>query len=131
MRNCSRRSGRARTGTPNSICVFTSRASGGSSNAIPSGRDSSSPSLASAIAFRRRSNRMPPPWLPRARPGSPGEPDRGGTRAWLLWFGVLVLLTVGMLQVQHSLHAAHVALAYLLVVLGASASGGRVLGLTL
>jgi two-component system sensor histidine kinase KdpD len=54
----------------------------------------------------------------------------GGERAWLAWFAVLALVTVGMLRVQSSLHEAHVALAYLLVVLGASASGGRVLGLT-
>jgi two-component system sensor histidine kinase KdpD len=58
------------------------------------------------------------------------EPHMGGERAWLAWFAVLALVTVGMLRVQSSLHEAHVALAYLLVVLGASASGGRVLGLT-
>jgi two-component system, OmpR family, sensor histidine kinase KdpD len=36
-----------------------------------------------------------------------------------------------MVRVRDSLHEAHVALAYLLVVLGVSASGGRLLGLTL
>ena len=72
-----------------------------------------------------------PPWLLRARQLFTGESNRGVRRAWLLWFGVLALVTVAMLQVQDSLHEAHVALAYLLVVLGASASGGRVLGLTL
>src|SRR5512132_159857 len=72
-----------------------------------------------------------PSWLPRARQMVTGDSNRGVRRAWALWFGVLALVTVGMLQVQRSLHEAHVALAYLLVVLGASALGGRVLGLTL
>jgi two-component system sensor histidine kinase KdpD len=49
----------------------------------------------------------------------------------MIWIGVLAVVTLAMLQVQRSLHEAHVALAYLLVVLGASASGGRILGLTL
>jgi len=50
---------------------------------------------------------------------------------WLLWLGALALVTAGMLPVRASLDEAHVALAYLLLVLGASASGGRALGLTL
>ncbi len=51
-------------------------------------------------------------------------------RAWLLWIGALTLVTAAMLGVRDALDGAHVALAYLLVVLGASASGGRMLGLT-
>ena len=72
-----------------------------------------------------------PSWFARARQALANEPHIGGERAWLAWFAVLALVTVGMLRVQGSLHEAHVTLAYLLVVLGASASGGRVLGLTL
>jgi two-component system, OmpR family, sensor histidine kinase KdpD len=45
--------------------------------------------------------------------------------------GALTVVTVAMLGVRDALDGAHVALAYLLVVLGASASGGRMLGLTL
>ena len=52
------------------------------------------------------------------------------TRHWAVWVGVLTLVTVALLRVRDSLHEAHVALAYLLVVLGASASGGRALGFT-
>jgi two-component system sensor histidine kinase KdpD len=72
-----------------------------------------------------------PSWFARARQALANEPRLGGQRAWLLWIAVLALVTLGMLGVQSSLREAHVALAYLLVVLGAGASGGRVLGLTL
>jgi two-component system sensor histidine kinase KdpD len=53
------------------------------------------------------------------------------TRDWLLWFGALALLTAAMLLFRGSLEKAHVALVYLLLVLGASARSGRKLGLTL
>lgn len=50
---------------------------------------------------------------------------------WLLWGGALVLNTVVLLSLRGTLDKAHFALAYLLVVLGASASGGRRMGLVL
>jgi two-component system sensor histidine kinase KdpD len=52
-------------------------------------------------------------------------------RQWLVWLGALTAVTAAMLAVRGSLDKAHVALAYLLLVLGASSRGGRVLGLTL
>lgn len=57
-----------------------------------------------------------------------GPPAR---RAWLLAALVLAAATVGMLGVRSSLDKAHVTLVYLLIVLGASAVGGRALGITL
>ena len=48
-----------------------------------------------------------------------------------LWAGMLVLATTGMLLLRGSLGEAHIALVYLLVVLGGSAQGGRALGLSL
>jgi two-component system, OmpR family, sensor histidine kinase KdpD len=50
---------------------------------------------------------------------------------WAGWIVALALLTVAMTAVQARLDKAHIALAYLLVVLGASAAGGRALGLTI
>jgi two-component system sensor histidine kinase KdpD len=50
---------------------------------------------------------------------------------WLLWSGALVLNTVVLLSLRGALDKAHFALAYLLVVLGASASGGRRMGLVI
>ena len=52
-------------------------------------------------------------------------------RAVLLWSGVLALVTAVMLAVRPSLDKAHVALVLLLVILGGSSAGGRVLGLLL
>ena len=52
-------------------------------------------------------------------------------RAWLAWFGVLVLVTAGMLSVRGSLDKAHITLVYLLVVLAGSARAGRAVGLGL
>lgn len=49
---------------------------------------------------------------------------------WLLWLGTLALFTAAMLPFRASLDKAHVALVYLLLVLGASARSGRKLGLT-
>ena len=51
--------------------------------------------------------------------------------AWVFWVAVLAVGTVGMYMVQARIDQAHVVLLYLLIVLGASASGGRGLGLTL
>jgi two-component system sensor histidine kinase KdpD len=50
---------------------------------------------------------------------------------WVFWTIVLILVTAGMILVRGALDQAHVALIYLLVVLGASASGGRGVGVML
>ncbi|MGH7646780.1 MAG: DUF4118 domain-containing protein, partial [Gemmatimonadaceae bacterium] len=50
---------------------------------------------------------------------------------WLLWTLVLAAVTGGMLMLRQELDQAHVALIYLMVVLGASASAGRVVGIGL
>lgn len=68
----------------------------------------------------------------------PAPDDRSSSRpragrAWVTWFTWLALLAIGtavMLWARARLGQAHVALTYLLVVLGASARGGRALGLT-
>jgi K+-sensing histidine kinase KdpD len=61
--------------------------------------------------------------------------DQGPRRPrWLAWGGWLLVLALGtavMLSARARLGQAHVALTYLLVVLGASARGGRALGLTI
>ncbi len=51
--------------------------------------------------------------------------------AWPVSFFVLVIVTAGLWSVRADLDEAHVTLAFLLVVLGGSAVGGRVLGITL
>ena len=56
---------------------------------------------------------------------------RYGARTWLLWFAVLVVVSLAMLTIRGRLDKAHVALAFLLVVLGASSAGGRGLGISL
>ncbi len=59
---------------------------------------------------------------------------RGGRRALVLlltWMVVLCLLTFLLWRFQGYLDRAHLALAYLLVVLGGSAMGGRFVGITL
>lgn len=50
---------------------------------------------------------------------------------WLAWFAVLFLATWGMAAIRPRLNEAHVTLAYLLVVQGGSARGGRPLGIAL
>ncbi|HKV50577.1 MAG TPA: ATP-binding protein [Gemmatimonadaceae bacterium] len=52
-------------------------------------------------------------------------------RAWLFAVLVLAATTAGMVAVRASLDKAHVALVFLLIVLGGSAFGGRVMGLVL
>lgn len=47
------------------------------------------------------------------------------------WFALLAAVTAGMILIRDRLNEAHVALAYLLVVQGGSARGGRPLGLSL
>ncbi len=50
---------------------------------------------------------------------------------WIAWLAVLAAVTAGLIALRSSINEAHVALAYLLVVQGASARGGRRLGVTL
>ena len=65
-------------------------------------------------------------------PPEPDDDERTFSVAkFLLWLGVLAAATVAMLAVRSSLDKAHVALGYLLVVLGAGASTGRRIGVTL
>ncbi|HEY2065202.1 MAG TPA: ATP-binding protein [Gemmatimonadaceae bacterium] len=52
-------------------------------------------------------------------------------RQWLLWGGLLALTTALMLTVRTELDKAHVALAFLLVVLAGSSAAGRTLGIAL
>lgn len=57
---------------------------------------------------------------------------RGGrVREWLLWSTAAAVATALLLAFRESIGGAHVALTYLLIVLGASARGGRRLGLVL
>jgi two-component system sensor histidine kinase KdpD len=50
---------------------------------------------------------------------------------WLLWWLVLAAVTMALLPLRARLDKAHVTLVFLLVVLGGSSAGGRVLGITL
>jgi two-component system sensor histidine kinase KdpD len=50
---------------------------------------------------------------------------------WLMWFGVLIVIGAIMLVFRARLDKAHVALIFLLVVLGGSSGGGRALGIAL
>jgi len=56
---------------------------------------------------------------------------RSGRAAWLVSILALLLATLALHQVRDALDKAHVALVLLLVVLGGSAAGGRVLGVVL
>jgi two-component system sensor histidine kinase KdpD len=57
---------------------------------------------------------------------------RGATvRQWLVWFAVLAIVSAAMLTVRARLAEAHVALGFLLVVLGGSSAAGRALGIAL
>jgi two-component system sensor histidine kinase KdpD len=60
-------------------------------------------------------------------------PARRGVRRreWVGWFIVLAVVTAGLATIRTRLNEAHVTLAYLLVVQGGSARGGRPLGLAL
>jgi two-component system sensor histidine kinase KdpD len=51
--------------------------------------------------------------------------------AWVLWSILLAGATIAMYSVRGHIDQAHVVLLYLLIVLGASASSGRILGFTL
>src|SRR5262249_16173855 len=49
---------------------------------------------------------------------------------WVVWLAAVVVATAGMHAIRGSLDKAHVTLVFLILVLGASAAGGRALGLT-
>ena len=52
-------------------------------------------------------------------------------RTWVIWLAILVLASAAMFAVRLQLEKVHVALGFLIIVLGGSAAGGRILGLTL
>ncbi|MEO8620309.1 MAG: DUF4118 domain-containing protein, partial [bacterium] len=57
--------------------------------------------------------------------------SRPQLRQWMSWFGALLIVGTVMLPFRERLDKAHIALAFLLVVLGGSSAGGRALGLSL
>jgi two-component system sensor histidine kinase KdpD len=57
--------------------------------------------------------------------------ERARMRHWIVWLAVLAAATALLLAFRARLDKAHVAMIFLLVVLGGSAAGGRLLGLTL
>lgn len=59
------------------------------------------------------------------------ERARLALRPWLIWLGALGALTLAFVAIRGRIDRVHVALAFLLIVLGGSASGGRRLGRTL
>jgi len=59
-------------------------------------------------------------WLPRSR-----------LAVWTLWIVLLALVTLGLLQLRPHLNEAHIALAYLVVVVVGGARSGRAVGFTL
>ena len=63
-----------------------------------------------------------------ADPSVRTDGQRTTLRTWLVSFAALALLTVAMVAARAYLDKAHVALLFLLVVLGASSAGGRALG---
>ena len=71
--------------------------------------------------------------MPPSRPDATGQDDDRtfSVAKFLLWLGALAAATLAMLAVRDGLDKAHVALCYLLVVLGAGASTGRRIGVTL
>ena len=56
-------------------------------------------------------------------------PRAAAWRAWITWLAVLFVVTAVMLVLRSRLDKAHVALGFLLVVLGASGAGGRAPGI--
>jgi len=51
--------------------------------------------------------------------------------SWLLWTALMGIVTLLMIQMRDRIDQVHVILIYLLVILGASASGGRIVGIPL
>jgi two-component system sensor histidine kinase KdpD len=50
---------------------------------------------------------------------------------WVVWVALMVVVTVAMVQMRDAMDQVHVVLVYLLIVLGASTSGGRLLAFPL
>jgi two-component system sensor histidine kinase KdpD len=51
--------------------------------------------------------------------------------SWIVWIALMAIVTVVMAQMRDSIDQVHVVLVYLLVILGASTSGGRMLAIPL
>lgn len=58
-------------------------------------------------------------------------PSRSAILRWVTWSGLLLLATIVLLQVREQVDLAYATITMLLIVLGASAVGGRVMGFTL
>lgn len=64
--------------------------------------------------------------------GGATAPRRGVRyREWAAWFAALIVVTAAMVSIRSRLNSAHITLAYLLLVQGGSARGGRPLGIAL
>jgi two-component system sensor histidine kinase KdpD len=50
---------------------------------------------------------------------------------WIVWIAIMAIVTAVMVQMRESIDQVHVVLVYLLVILGASTSGGRMLAIPL
>ena len=78
---------------------------------------------------------MPMPTQARPSPyaamQAPAPDPRRVMRTWLLWAAVLTVVTLLMFTFRLRLDKAHVVLGFLIVVLGGSAAGGRLLGVGL
>jgi two-component system sensor histidine kinase KdpD len=61
----------------------------------------------------------------------PSHVRHAGVRTWVIWLGALAGATALLLLLRARLDKAHVALGFLLVVLGGSSAGGRALGISL
>src|SRR5438105_4075254 len=59
------------------------------------------------------------------------RPTRTDLARWTIWLGLLAITTFVLRSVRGEIDQAHVVLTYLLIVLGGSAGGGRVLGVAL
>src|SRR5688500_10711205 len=110
-------------------CACTSRICAESWSAIPSVQGASSRNQAWATDSSRHDEPVTRP-IRLSPPPSDAE-STGGHLEWGAWLVALALVTGGLTLVRGTLGAAHVVLTYLLVVLGASARGGRTLGLTI
>ncbi len=64
-------------------------------------------------------------------PETVARPGAADIRRWVVWFCVLSIVAIAMSTVRGRLDKAHVALAFLLVVLWGSSVGGRALGVSL
>src|SRR6185437_14771132 len=91
-------------------------------------KDRSRPGAPGADRHRTR-RRLP--IRPRAMTSAPASRRGIRTGEWAAWLVALALVTVVLVAFRARLNEAHYALAYLLLVQGASARGGRPLGVAL